>query len=173
MQPEVFLINRPAIDFGVFLGVSTQVLGYSPAAATQSRRELTDTERFLSCLAAMRDPQAAAGLPPKLFTHVAFSIFVVADDQDMLDILCCAGMPFAVADTVARNVQAAVVSGTLAQWRDAVVSGSSLDVEPTVRRCFNKLHGLFCDEGLNIWTDYRTREAPDRITFLLEDKRPK
>lgn len=175
MTPEVILINRPAVNFGVFLGISAQVLGYSPAsAADQSPRDLADTERFLSCLASLRDQRAPAGLPPKLFAHVSFSAFVVADERDLLDILeCCAGMPFVAANTLARGVQAAVVSGTLSQWRDAVKSGSSPGVEPTVRHCFNKLYGLFCDEGLNVWTDYRTREAPDRITFLLEDKRPR
>ena len=174
MQPEAILINRPAIDFGVFLGVSSKVLGYSPGtAADQSHRDLCDAERFLSCLAALRDQSAPPGMPPKLLTHVSFSAIIVADERDMLDMLeCAAGMPFVVAETLARGVQAAVVSGTLAQWRDAVKSGSSAGVEPSVRRCFNKLHGLFCGEGLNVWTDFRTREAPDRMTFLLEDKRP-
>jgi hypothetical protein len=175
MNPEAVLINRPAIDFGVFLGASSQVLGYSPgAAADQSHREVCDAERFLSCLAALRDRDAPAGLPPTLLTHVSFSSLIVADDRDMLDILeRCAGMPFARADTLVRGVQCAVVSGTLAQWRDAVKSGSSADVVPSTRRCFNKLHSLFCHEGLNVWTDFRAREAPDRMTFLLEDKRPR
>jgi hypothetical protein len=173
MQPEAILINRPAIDFSVFLGVGHKVLGYSlGAAADQSHRDLCDAERFLSCLAALRDQNAPAGLPPKLLVHVSFSAIVVADDCDMLTILeTCAGMAFAVAETTVRNVQCAVVSGTLAQWRDAVVSGSSREVEPPVRRCFNKLYGLFCDEGLNVWTDFRTKTATDQVTFLLEDKR--
>jgi hypothetical protein len=175
MNPEALLINRPAIDFGVFLGVSHKILGYSPAAPSdQSHRELADAERFLSCLAALRDPKATPGLPPKLLTHVSFSALVVADERDLLDILeGCAGMPFVVADTLARGVQAAVISGTLAQWRDAVKSGSSPDAEPSVRLCFNKIHSLFCAEGLNVWTDFRTHEAPDRVTFYLEDKRPR
>lgn len=172
MTPEVLLINRPAIDFGRFLGASHKVLGYSPAAASdQLRRDMTDAERFLSCLASLRNQQAPAGLAPNLLTHVSFSVLVGADERDLLDILeCCAGMPFVVADTLARGVQVAVVSGTLAQWRDAVASGSTPGVEATVRMCFNKTHALFCAEGLNVWTDLRTREAPG-CTFYLEDKR--
>jgi len=173
MNPEVILINRPAIDFGAFLPVSRKVLGYGLSASSdQSHFDLTDVERFLSCLAAMRDPKAAAGLPPKLFTHVSFSVLVIADERDLLDALeCCAGMPFVVADTLARSVQVAVISGTLAQWRDAVKSGASLDVEPSVRLCFNKIHKLFRADGLNVWTDCNVREAQDQVTFLLEDKR--
>jgi len=173
MNPEVILINRPAIDFGVFLGLSHRVLGYSPAAASDSSpKAMSDSERFLSCLAALRDQQASTGLSPKLLTHVTFSVFLVADERDLLDILeCASAMPFVTADTVVRGVQDAVVTGTLAQWRDAVTAGSSPDTEPPVRHCFNRIHGLFCDEGLNVWTDYRTKEAPDRVTFYLEDKR--
>jgi hypothetical protein len=172
MQPEALLVNRPAIDFDVFIGVSHKVLGYNVAAAADTiQRRVSGAERFLSCLAALRDSQAAVGLPPKLLAHVSFSVLVVADERDMLDILECAAMPFVAADTLARGVQTAVITGTLNQWRDAVASGSSLDNELPVRGCFNKVYSLFCNEGLNVWTDFNTHQAPDQVTFLLEDKR--
>ena len=34
---------------------------------------------------------------------------------------------------------------------------------------FNKVYRLFCDAGLNVWSDYRTREAPGN-TLLLDYK---
>ena len=62
---------------------------------------------------------------PSLLTHASFSVYVAADDCDMLDILqSSAGMPFVMANTMANNVKIAVITGTLAQWRDAVTSGS-------------------------------------------------
>jgi hypothetical protein len=113
-------------------------------------------------------------LPPYLLSHVSFSVFVGADDRDMLDILqCCAGMPFVTVETNIRGVQIAVVTGTLAQWKDAVVSGCRKDVEPPVRHCFNKLYGLFTAAGLNVWGDFHTRYTPDQTFLLLEDKRGK
>lgn len=171
MTPEVLLIHRPAIDFQRFLGVSHKVLGYSLAAtADQSHRELDDAERFLSCLAAMKDEPLPAFVP-RLLSHVAFSVLLVADEADMVAILeTCAAMPFVTAETVMRHIHAAVVSGTLAQWRDAVASGSVPAAAHNVRACFNRLHALFISEGLNVWTDFRTREAPQQ-TFFLEDKR--
>ena len=172
MNPEAVLIHRPYIDFGVFIGVTHKVLGYNLASAADAiQRRVSDAERFLTCLASLRDPQATVGLPPKLLAHVSFSVLIVADDRDLIDILECAAMPFAVADTLARGVQVAVVTGTLNQWRDAVTSGSSPDTEVTVRSCFNKVYSLFCNEGLNVWTDFRTRPATDQVTFYLEDKR--
>ena len=171
MNPEVLLVTTPAVNFRAFLGACLHVLGYTPArAADASPRDLSEAEKFLSCLAAIRDQQAPAALAPNLLAHVSFSIFLVADERDLLDILeRCAGMPFVTAETLARGVLATVITGTLAQWRDAVAAGSSREVEPSARAGFNKVYGLFCGVGLNVWGDYRAREAPD-CTLLLEYK---
>ena len=173
MNPDCVLVSAPSIDFRTFIGLSHKVLGRSPASPSDAcRRELSDAERFLSCLAAMRDDRAPVGLSPHLLQHVSFSAFIGADERDMLEILqLCAGMPFVAVETTVRGVQAAVVTGTLSQWKDAVVSGCAKGVPTPVRHCFNKLHGLFTAAGLNVWGDYRTREAPDH-TLLLE-YRPK
>jgi hypothetical protein len=146
-------------------------LGYSPSAkADASRRELHDAEKFMSCLAAMKDENAPAGLSPHLLTHVSFSVLVLADERDMQDILeYCSGMPFVITDTIARNVQAAVVTGTLAQWRDAVISGCQPAVEPTVRALFNQILSLFETVNLSVWKDCERKQ--DGPTFLLEDQR--
>jgi hypothetical protein len=173
MNPDCVLIQMPIIDFQTFIGLSHRLLGRSPAAPSDAcRRELSDAERFLSCLATMRDERAPVGLSPHLLKHVSFSVFIGADEQDMLEILqLCAGMPFVVAETIVRGVQAAVVTGTLDQWRDAIVSGCSKGVPSPVRRCFNRLHALFVAAGLNVWGDYTPRSAPDQTFLLLEDKR--
>ena len=167
MNPECLLITTPAVNFRTFTGACLQVLGYSPLrAADASPRELSEAEKFLSCLAAFGTRRPRPASPPNLLSHVSFSVFLVADDRDLLDILeRCSGMPFVTADTTVRGVTAAVVSGTLAQWRDAVAAGSVRNVEPSVRAGFNKVYGLFCGAGLNVWGDYRTREAPDQTLF--------
>ena len=172
MNPDCVLIQTPSIDFRTFIGLSHEVLGRSPAASSDAcRRELSDAERFLSCLAAMRDERAPVGLSPHLLKHVSFSAFVGADERDMLEILQLAGMPFVAVETIVRGVQAAVVTGTLSQWRDAVVSGCRKGVPTPVRHCFNKLYGLFTAAGLNVWGDYTPRSTSDQTFLLLEDKR--
>ena len=117
MNPDAVLVQVPSVDFRTFIGLTHKVMGRSPAAAADaSRRELSDAEKFLSCLASLRDAKAGTGLPPHLLSHVSFSAFIGADDRDMLDILqCCAGMPFVATETTVRGVQIAVVTGTLAQ----------------------------------------------------------
>lgn len=173
MIPHATLIQQPAIDFSTLLTYTSQALGYSPgAAADASRRVLHDAEKFMSCLSAMKDQRASVGLSPHLLTHVSFSALVMADERDMQDVMeLCSGMPVVVADTLARSVQAAVVTGTLAQWRDAVISGCRPEVEPVVRNLFNHILGLFEAVNLNVWKDCNRKQAGQ--TFLLEDHRGK
>lgn len=172
MQFDAVLIQRPAIDFTTFLGLSHKMFGYSPAsAADRNRRELHDVERFLSCLAALQDPDALVGLSPHLLTHVSFSVLLATNERDLLDVLeYCSGMPFVAADTVVRGFQAAVVTGTLAQWRNAIISGCQSEVEGSVRALFNKILSIFEAANLNVWTDCARRPSNDN-TLLLEDKR--
>ena len=80
-----------------------------------------------------------------------------------------AAMVFVTTETMARGVMAAVVTGTLAQWRDAVTSGSRPEAGPAVRACLNIIYNLFSGVGLNVWSDFRSRPAPDQ-TFYLEYK---
>jgi hypothetical protein len=173
MLPQIILIQKPAIDFATFLGASHRVLGYSPAASLdESRLPRSDSERFLSCLAALKDAKAAPGLTPNLLQHVSFSAFLVCDDRDLIDILeATAGMSFVTADTVSRGAVATVVTGTLGQWRDAVKSGLKQDAQYNIRHCFNRVMALFEECGLaGVWKDFQAKPLSDN-TFYLEDKR--
>lgn len=171
MIPEAIIINRPAIDFTTFLGVALKVRGKSlSSAADASSVKMTDAGRFLACLSAMRE--GASTDSERLLPHASYSILIVADEADMMDILECAGgMAFVTEETQVRSVLMAVMTGTLAQWKAAVVAGASQEIEPTVRSAFNKIHGLFRAEGFNVWTHYRQKPSRDQHTYLLEDKR--
>lgn len=168
---EALLIQQPCVDFNTFLGACNKVLGYNPSKRSDAtNRQIPDTERFLSCLSAIIDASAPVGLPPSLLTHVSFSMIVVTQDRDMQDVLqYCAGMPFVIADTVARGVQVSVITGTLAEWRDAIISGCNTAAEETVRGLFNKILGIFEAARLNVWTDCVKKQQGQ--TFSLEDHR--
>lgn len=168
MTPECILIQQPVVDFGTFLGISRDALGYSPAAASDaSAKQQSDAERFLSCLAAMRDEKAPAGLLPSLMTHVSFSVLIVTDERDALGIFeAGGGMPFVVTETVRRGILIAVMTGTLAQWRDAVRTGSDPSQEQSIRACYSKLLLLFEQAGLNVWPDFARKMTPDRLLYL-------
>jgi hypothetical protein len=169
MTPTAVLITQPAVDFNTLLAVSHQALGYSIAASSDaSRKEQHQAERFLSCLAALRDRGAPVGLSPNLLCHVSFSVLVAADELDTIEILeCAAGMPFVSTETRVRGVQLTVISGTLAQWRDAVVSGTRR--QGAVRELYCNIMGQFEAHNLNPWTEFNKKWHGQ--VFMLEDRR--
>jgi hypothetical protein len=166
---DCVLVQQPTIDFGTFLGVSREALGYNPADSSDaSQRDLSDAERWVSCLAAMTDPKAKAGLMPTLLSHVQFSVLVVVDERDALGVFqVAAGMPFVVADTVQRGIMLAVLTGTLSQWRDAVKTGTAPENTPSVRAFYAKALLRFDEAGLgNVWQDFDRKTTPDRLLYL-------
>lgn len=119
----------------------------------------------------MRDEHAPAGLTPNLLCHVSFSVLIAAEERDLMDIIQAASsMPLVVTETRARGIMAAVVTGTLAQWRDAVVAGATQDAEHNVRACFCQIKNLFESVGLSVWRDFNIKPSNDQL-FYLEDKR--
>jgi hypothetical protein len=166
------LIQQPNVDFSTFLATAHEMFGYSPSAASDAiNKQLSDSERFLSCLSAMKDQNAIVGLPPHLLAHVSFSVLLAANERDILDVLeYCSTMAFTTAETVARGVDAAVITGTLSQWKDAVVAGCSPQVEASVRVLFNKILSLFESQNLSVWGNCSRKTHQDN-TLLLEDLR--
>lgn len=130
-------------------------------------RDFSDTEEFLYCLAGFREQKARMGFATNVLPHVSCGVFVVADERDMRDILeCCSGMAFVTAETLKRGELAAVVTGTLAQWRASVAAGCVGEVDRYLRTACNKLYDMFCGAGLDVWHDYRSREAFDGTRLL-------
>ncbi len=166
MPVEAVLITGPAIDFNSLLSLTHEALGYSIAEnADTCGRKLVDTEKYLSCLAALKGSE----ITPHLFVHVSFAVLVLAEERDLLDILEYANMPFVRADTLAPGVKLALLTGNLVQWRDAVASATSETVPPTVRTCYSKILHLFDRVGLSsVWSEFNRTPAPDRSGYLLE-----
>ncbi len=165
-------IAQPSVAFNVLLQVCDEVLEHKVTTGVDNTaKNLSDAERFLSILAAMRDEQAPAGLPPMLLAHVSFSVLTVADEVDTLDILeSCSGMAFTHTETKMRQVLVVVITGTVQQWRDAIVTGTN-HKQQTVRVGFNQIHDLFVQEGLTaVWNDYEQKPQDDGTYLLLEYK---
>jgi hypothetical protein len=171
MVPTVVLIQSPLPNLGILLGICQQALGYSVSAAIDaSQQERSDAERFLSCLAAMQEQTAKPGLVPHLLSHVSFSVLMAADEEDTIEILSIAEMPFISVPTRSRGVQLTVITGPLSRWQDAVKLGSESSCVRNVRLAFNAVKSIFGDAGLDVWKDCAIRPLADG-TFLLEDKR--
>jgi len=169
MPVEAVMITEPSIDFTTLLSLTYDALGYNIASASDaSHRKLVNAEKFLSCLGAFKEQDGE--ITPNLLSHVSFSILVIADEHDLFDIVDqTSGMSCTRAETMVPNINVAVLTGTLAQWRDAVASGTDEATPPTVRTCYSKILLLFDRAGLtSVWSNYERHSAPDRSGFLLE-----
>lgn len=173
MPVEAVLVTQPAIDFSTLLALAHEALGYNIAGnADASYRKLSDAEKFLSCLAAIKEEDAVNtnALTPNLLSHVSFSVLIVAEDRDLMEILeRTSGMSFVQSETTIAGIHLAILTGTLAQWKMAVAAGTAEATPPTVRTCYSKILLLFDRAGLTaVWGDFDRRPAPDRSGFLLE-----
>ena len=172
METRVALIQQPGIDFNTFVSISYQALGYSPSEPSDSCQiPLSDTQRYLSCLAALKDRNAPVDMNPRLQSHASFTVSILADERDIMEMLdLWSGMPFLIAETVERGIQLAFVTGTLAQWHDAVKHGCSRGVSRHVRSYYNQIYYLFVNERLNVWRDCEVTSVLDG-TICLEARR--
>lgn len=163
-------IAQPAVEFNTLLATCNEAFDHSVTTGIDStEKNLSTSEKFISILSYMRDPNASVGLIPNLLTHVSFSVLTVADDMDILDILeACSGMAFTYAPTKHRSILMAVITGTVQQWRDAVVTGTKHQ-QATIRSAFNQIHNLFVEAGLYAaWNDYVQKPQDDGTYKLIE-----
>ena len=165
-QMNTVIIKRPSIDFHTFLDVANSALGYSPAVSSDSsKRKLSDAERFISYLAAIRDSDAKAGFIDSLLAHLSYSVLLAAPEKEILGIISYLdGASFVVTETVISGVSLAVITGSLLQWKNAIADG--LAAKSSGRRCYNELYNLFIDERLNVWSDYKKGSGRDGLLLL-------
>jgi hypothetical protein len=176
MNPGIALVLLTKLNLQTFLPLSRDILGYSAARAADGVSvELKEIPHNIACIAAFKDEKNPPTFRPdcphlKLFQA---GFLIAADERDMSEILELAAMPFVLTQTMSRGVDAVVVSGTLAAWRDAITLACSprADISRETRHTFNAAYKILCKEGLrDMFGDLHVSEQPDH-TFLLQHHR--
>lgn len=176
MNPGVALILASKLDLSQFLPLSRDMLGYSPAKnADGAPIPLQELAHQLACIAAFKDEQAASTVKAAILQlDMLYAGFLIAaDERDMVEILEIAAMPFTRTPTLARGIDAVIISGSLVQWRTAVKAAcnSRTHLSRDARHTFNSIYKILCKQGLkDMFDDLQVTEQQDR-TFLLEDRR--
>lgn len=176
MNPGVGLILLTKMDLSQSLPVMRELLGYSPAKAADSVTiPLSEIVHQLACIAAFKDEQASSSIrvAASHFNLFHAGFLIAADERDMVEILEVAAMPFTCTETMARGIDAAVISGSLAQWRDAVklACHPKTQISRGARYAFNFVYKILCKQGLkDMFNGLQVTEQQDQ-TFLLEERR--
>lgn len=173
MTPGVALIIKPELDLNLFLPLARKLLDYSPAKeADGSAVPLLALAHQLACIAAFKNKKAPATVRharPYLGLF-AVGFIVASDERDMVLILeATRGMECVVTETTQRGVQAAIISGTLAQWQRAIKLACQTSVVLPVRQVFNAMYKQLAEQGLrSIFDGLRISDQPDQTFLLLE-----
>jgi len=178
MRPGVVLITKTCLDLNTLLPLARQMLGYSPAKAADGITvPLSELAHQLACVAAFKDQKAPPTIKYALPYLGLFSVgfLVAANERDMLEIIeATRGMEVILTETVQANVQAAIFSGTLAQWQRAIklACHPQASLSCNVRHVFNSAYRALVDIGLrDMFDEVKMSEQPDHTFLFLEDTR--
>lgn len=171
MEATALLLLVPTMNTPAFLSLSNEMLGYSPGRAADAVG-LKNQQHLLACLASFRNKTAGTTVKAAkdMFDLVSYGCLFAADEIDMAYLLeTLGGMPFAVVETRVRGVQSAIASGTLREWKTAVMRGCRQDQPQYVRRTFGKIYTQFCTIGLAEAFPVKNKKSLPDQTFSLEE----
>ena len=106
-----------------------------------------------------------------LLRHVFYG-FIIIDTQEIINKLIEeTSISFKSRPTIRIDMQVAIISGTLEQWRESLINCLSPSTIFEVRQVMNDIMNYFDGLGLHhIFAYYRRRKLTD-TTYVLEDKR--
>ncbi len=168
-KTDVIPIAIPNIAWDRYLLDVLALSGHSPTfTIDHSTVPLSDIAKYIVSIDEFQNGPTAAALDilrneSNPLNHLFFSFLLI----------CSKSTLFRIMETTDLNIlssrkKISIVSGTLKQWRDALVTHQNTK---ETRLIFNKCLNFFAKMGLgNIWDSYRKRTMGDN-TFLLEYKK--
>ncbi len=167
-KTDVIPIAIPNIAWEKYLLDVLALSGHSPIfTIDRSTVPLADFAKYIVSLDEFQNGPTTTALEilrneSNPLNHLFFSFLIV----------CSKSTLFRIMETTDLNIlsskkKISIVSGTLRQWRDALVTYQNTK---ETRLIFNKCLHFFAQLGLgNIWDSYR-KQTMDDETFLLEMK---
>jgi hypothetical protein len=121
------------------------------------------------CVAAMKTPESRTSEDIAPYLNMFHAGFLIAsEERDCAEILELAGMPSIRVETVERGIFALFISGSLSQWKDAVLRGCQSNARRETRHVYNQIYTKFKDMGLAGIFSVKSKQHPRDNTFLLE-----
>ena len=168
--PLVVPITQPEVDWGTFYNITKQELGYSVLGNGDAKGVPPRTPlAFAFALATMveRDCDLNKALYDASghLRHLSFAFMVAADRTTILESIVETKLNATYKYGTERDL--AVISGTLAEWREAIVHCSRRDKSFNTRYVFNSCLLFFEQAGLSmIWYNYRKVKLSDGSLVL-------
>jgi len=166
---KIYPLQIGRVDWKIYVKVCQEFLGESPTRGIDSAGiSLDNPIAFLKTLDFHNQPINAIS-QEHLYNHVFFSFIAITDIFTIAQISERGYINIAYVEK--RNEVLVLMSGTLKQWKDSIVSCCDHKAESILRRFFNDIYLHFETAGFKeIWTEFIQTPKGDG-TFALSRKR--
>lgn len=166
----VALVQFSDVDLKTLLPLGRQAFDRNLAGEADRQGHEPPLHHML-CIASMKNPQARSAEDTRPYVNLFHAGFIIAcSERDAAEILEVAGMPSVMVETVERGYLALFLSGSVAQWREAVLRGCQPEVSRGTREVYNGVYTKFKSMGLAGLFNVKSKPCRRDQTFLLEYK---
>jgi hypothetical protein len=165
---EIYPLAITQGNWSVFIDTCQRILGHSPTRGIDlCHLEVGDPAAFLGSLTMENTPLETLREGGGVFAHFMSSFLLVADSLAVCELArTCLRMWWQKGRR--RDEHIIVVSGTMAEWKDAILQGCRTDAEIELRWIMNHVVMQFEQTGLReVFNGYRKKQLLDE-TFILE-----
>lgn len=171
MEPvPVGLLSVTQVNWKEFINAAHEAVGYSPTRGLDACLSPThrDPAAFVACLDLQNKPLEALrhGRERGLFCHYFMSFICVIDEATIRHINEQTRLA-TWSTSIQRGQFFTVLSGTMDQWHDAIVTGCRIEVPWEFRSTMNSIYNIIVNAGFKEAFPYKKIENQDR-TFSLD-----
>lgn len=106
-----------------------------------------------------------------ILRHLSFSFFCVAADDTIRESLERTFLDHIVFDTIRRGFTGAILSGTVSNFRDAIIECCQSTSTTDIRELYNQIYLHLKAAGLRRIWNVKTKKISSDGTFLITEKK--
>ena len=164
----VIPIILPDINIDNVLSAAKHAVGNVSRVADKSTRPLNVYERYLSALSCLqnKDSDLTHSIQNvSVQKHLSFAFLIFEDEDTISKSMEFSGLSHSVFDTKKKRVKMAIVSGTLAEFRDAIPDCSAI---PDLAELYDQIYLAF--EAAGFRQVFNFKKTQQGHTFKLESR---
>lgn len=163
---ELIPIVVPTIDWPKYLSVVNQALGVSISNSFDAAKIPTSPRAFAISLNELSQTYPALDIDTPCLRHLSYTFLAVMLVDTYYELVETAPLAFTSSESTRPGIRVTVISGTLAQWQQAVVHCSN-STNVDIRKFSDKVKTFFDNLGLDMWKHYLKIKLPDKTLKLV------
>ena len=172
MNPKPVILARTTYDFDTLITMAKQALGYGINKTIDEKRLQKETQKFYAALSELHneDYGHTSAMEGLILDFYSYTLGLVIEDHLYVDLLHHRSLTLLKNfefGSIKRGYTFCVITGTLRDWRDAVIDGSTKESTHEMRELMNSVYSLFANEGLlPLWSNYSKLNFDDTIVLI-------